>query len=1050
MSAKFIYSLTEENPDMQKHIGCMNGIFQIFDRHHFLARRRVSGHNHKRLPPGQSANHGLEPNRTTQKATEKDLKDAVKEKQRVSVDSSTTSFSSSSCSSTFSSIDRNRTAQPDTFSFGHSISPKTLSQTLPMKQQNSSLQSARQSPNLRDVVKDSIYREPHGLSVKTISKEERIGHVKKHIDSPRPSQLSKSDKDKVFGLDESFQVLAKIREAPRNSSKEKDGPLSLTVKDATRFSYDERESRDILKSNIKIKELPRLSLDSRAGSTRSCSSESRANFLLGDLERANRNCNKILHPQQEPGSNKRSSIIVAKLMGLEAFPDSMPTNEGQIKEIKSCTYEDSNGISRLSRIADDSKQSQVSGSPRISQRDPISPRLRHVNSIIKPNSNSRSPLEPVPRRKPEGSQFSQKPAFIYREAQTKAHNPSPTVYGEIEKRLTELEFKKSGKDLRALKQIIEAMEKTRKRSESKREEHVSNVESPKSNYSPGHCSLDQSSKITTQRSQNSNFPISPTIRGPSSPRRSESPIVIIKPAKLIERPRNSGCSTIPNDGISCLRKLRTGDSANSRKGLNDKQTAKDLTPRSNHLTDPSGQPLHSMKKSTSARTLRSMPISKATQHMMIENPTISGRSSDAISPRLQQKKHVVEKQSRPTTSSSVRNRARQQNRKQPTESGSESRRLKPKSPSLRQGSEKFSEISYEMQNLSCESDAVSLQSESNISLASQIDTESSSCCNQVSGIYQQKDQRNQNLAARLSEDKSVAELTTANLDQPSPVSVLDATFYIEDLPSPVKKISNAFKDDENLNSNGAEWNPVDQDHLLNSTRPNLSTEVNHKKLEDVKHLVHKLKRLNFNHDEATTGCIASISENTNSDHRYITEMLLASGFLKNLGSSLTTIQLHPSGHLINPNLFLVLEQTKGSTELQNNEHSHKKVTQSKSKERIQRKLVFDTVNEILVHKLASPASSEVWISPNRLKGRRSNGQKLLEELCSEIDRLQANRNCSSDDECLISFSSEDKIENWTDYSSEVPQAVLDIERLIFKDLINEVVSCEVAGLQGQP
>lgn len=39
----------------------------------------------------------------------------------------------------------------------------------------------------------------------------------------------------------------------------------------------------------------------------------------------------------------------------------------------------------------------------------------------------------------------------------------------------------------------------------------------------------------------------------------------------------------------------------------------------------------------------------------------------------------------------------------------------------------------------------------------------------------------------------IAELAMATIEQPSPVSVLDATFYIEDSPSPVKKkISIAF------------------------------------------------------------------------------------------------------------------------------------------------------------------------------------------------------------------------------------------------------------------
>lgn len=56
MSAKYIYSLSDENPDLQKQIGCMNGIFQLFDRHHFLGGGRgIFSQNHKRLPSGTSS-----------------------------------------------------------------------------------------------------------------------------------------------------------------------------------------------------------------------------------------------------------------------------------------------------------------------------------------------------------------------------------------------------------------------------------------------------------------------------------------------------------------------------------------------------------------------------------------------------------------------------------------------------------------------------------------------------------------------------------------------------------------------------------------------------------------------------------------------------------------------------------------------------------------------------------------------------------------------------------------------------------------------------------
>ena len=54
MAAKILHSLTDDNPDLQKQIGCMNGIFQLFDRQPILTGgRHMVGHTPKRLFPGK-------------------------------------------------------------------------------------------------------------------------------------------------------------------------------------------------------------------------------------------------------------------------------------------------------------------------------------------------------------------------------------------------------------------------------------------------------------------------------------------------------------------------------------------------------------------------------------------------------------------------------------------------------------------------------------------------------------------------------------------------------------------------------------------------------------------------------------------------------------------------------------------------------------------------------------------------------------------------------------------------------------------------------------
>ncbi|GKA82454.1 longifolia 1-like protein [Tanacetum coccineum] len=215
----------------------------------------------------------------------------------------------------------------------------------------------------------------------------------------------------------------------------------------------------------------------------------------------------------------------------------------------------------------------------------------------------------------------------------------------------------------------------------------------------------------------------------------------------------------------------------------------------------------------------------------------------------------------------------------------------------------------------------------------------------------------------------------------------------------------------------------------------VSSEINHKKLQIVGHLVQKLTRLNSAHDEAHTHYIASLNENTKPDDRYISEILLASGLLlRNLGSSLTVFQFHSSGHPINPELFLVLEQTKFSS-LPKQEPSNKKLL---NKEKFHRTLIFQTVNEVLAKKLALVVPSlETFSSQSfKLANKTLNGQKLLRDLCMEIEELLQLKKRKEDvildeeDDGLKTILWEkvlNRVESWTDYDGELPVIALEVE-----------------------
>lgn len=107
--------------------------------------------------------------------------------------------------------------------------------------------------------------------------------------------------------------------------------------------------------------------------------------------------------------------------------------------------------------------------------------------------------------------------------------------------------------------------------------------------------------------------------------------------------------------------------------------------------------------------------------------------------------------------------------------------------------------------------------------------------------------------------------------------------------------------------------------------------------------------------------------------------------------------------------------------------------------RLHRKLIFDTVHEILNRnrrlppwKVASSASlDKVWSEFQRVRERESDtAQDLFGTVCGVLKKDLAG----------------DGISGWEDCPLEMSDAILDIERLIFKDLIGEAIR-DLAALE---
>ncbi|KAJ6773810.1 hypothetical protein OIU79_017295 [Salix purpurea] len=203
---------------------------------------------------------------------------------------------------------------------------------------------------------------------------------------------------------------------------------------------------------------------------------------------------------------------------------------------------------------------------------------------------------------------------------------------------------------------------------------------------------------------------------------------------------------------------------------------------------------------------------------------------------------------------------------------------------------------------------------------------------------------------------SIAEITTTEL-QPSPVSVLDSSFYKEESsPSPVMKRCVEFKD------------PMAE-------------------LED------DMWSIAIPHAE---------SNPDDWDFMYISDILRALNYLPE-----------------DSDIFQFLEEQR-----------HLKGKDTSKVSAMQRKLVFDTITEILNRTRHLPpwkggeeiSLQQIWSEFQRIRERDASDD-LFEVICGMLRKDLAG----------------DTIAGWGECPTEMSEAVLDVERLIFKDLIGETI-----------
>ncbi|KAL5712477.1 hypothetical protein ACHQM5_014646 [Ranunculus cassubicifolius] len=595
------------------------------------------------------------------------------------------------------------------------------------------------------------------------------------------------------------------------------------------------ECKEGSRSSWKFKEAPRLSLDSRA------TVDAKGSFYPKEIR-----TNVVASKEDDSDKQRRSPSVIARLMGLDALPDS---GREPIKKVELRRSASESRVSRDLRFIDNGNNFQVKNG-------------NQFNNVKKEN-NAAAAREDFMNQPQNGKPWKSQQGHVqpksYFDSQDFFPEPKQTgsLAGEIEKRLKlrGIGIDEPAKDLETLKHILEALQ-LKGLLHAKRQEQSRNFVFDK--------------RFSCE----------------------EAPIVVMKPTRLqvsVNRiGRNNGAESVSNVRPKQRNLNFSGESLSSpvrhdqRSGIN--------------------RDVRNSKFSKQNQSSEKSPSSLARRRAESKSPSCQRKGNDSVEPRRNSPKINIKNQS---------------------SSGS------PRSKSM----------------ADIESDRPKIED-----------------YNEGRSLLERCDKLL----------NSIAEITGRNTElQPSPVSVLDSSFYKdESSPSPVKKRCIDFTD-ESVELDDDNWSPAISPIRLKSN---------------------------------------------DSDFLYVSEILRASTCLSE-----------------DTDVFWLLEKEQYRTN-------------SSDSSRLHRKLVFDITTEILDRKTQLPP----WktFSSAKCTPKASN----LHQIWSEFQRIRERDQAEELFEiigCVLRKDIEgDSITGWGETPMETSEAVLDIERLIFKDLVVETIQ-DLATFSGR-
>ncbi|CAM6044127.1 unnamed protein product [Sphagnum compactum] len=185
------------------------------------------------------------------------------------------------------------------------------------------------------------------------------------------------------------------------------------------------------------------------------------------------------------------------------------------------------------------------------------------------------------------------------------------------------------------------------------------------------------------------------------------------------------------------------------------------------------------------------------------------------------------------------------------------------------------------------------------------------------------------------------------------------------------------------------------------------------------------------------------------------EECITSGLTRD-GSS-TTRSLHMQGHIIDPALLVQSEKLQWEEKTKDRLYTFQQwcnKNEERRRESVDHRLLFDTVNEILVRKCQLESLyTQPWVTPSRIFKfiqEKSKGQNLVREVWEELQGTTCTPLNDGGDDIQSILQKDLGCNNgheWSDYGLMHGELGLELEQLIFKDLVDET-ACELKKVKG--